>query len=224
MKAMILAAGRGERMRPLTDSVPKPLAAVAGRPLIAYHLDNLARAGVVEVIINLAWLGGQIREALGGGERYGVRIRYSDEGDHALESGGGIFNALPLLGNEPFLVVNADTWTDLPFGELSIEPDADAHLVLVKSPAHLPKGDFGLDGARVVVRDSERFTYTGYGVYRPELFAGCAPGKFPLYPLLTRAIAAGRLRGHVYGGEWYEIGTVQLLAEMDARLRARGSA
>lgn len=221
MKAMILAAGRGERMRPLTDSVPKPLAAVAGRPLIAYHLENLARAGIREVVINLAWLGGQIREALGEGERYGVRIRYSDEGAHALESGGGIFNALHLLGNEPFLVVNADTWTDLPFGELAIEPDADAHLVLVKSPPHLPKGDFGLDGDRVVLRDTGRFTYTGYGVYRPELFAGCEPGKFPLYPLLTRAIAAGRLRGHVYGGEWYEIGTVQLLAEMDARLRTR---
>lgn len=221
MKAMILAAGRGERMRPLTDSLPKPLAPVAGQPLISYHLQSLARAGIRDAVINLAWLGGQIRAALGDGERYGVRIHYSDEGDQALESGGGIFNALPLLGNAPFLVINADTWTDLPFGELGVEADADAHIVLVKSPPHLPKGDFGLDGSQVVMRDTGRFTYTGYGVYRPEFFAGCAPGKFPLYPLLARAIAAGRLRGHVYGGEWYEIGTVQLLAQMDARLRAR---
>lgn len=221
MKAMILAAGRGERMRPLTDSIPKPLAPVAGRPLISYHLESLGRAGIRDVVINLAWLGGQIRAALGTGEAHGVRITYSDEGAHALESGGGIFHALPLLGPEPFLVINADTWTDVPFGELALEPDADAHIVLVKSPPHLARGDFGLDGDRVVERDQDRFTYAGYGVYRPEIFAGCTPGKFPLLPLMRRAIAAGRMRGHVHPGEWYEIGTVQLLAEMDARLRAR---
>jgi MurNAc alpha-1-phosphate uridylyltransferase len=175
------------------------------------------------VVINLAWLGGKIREALGDGSAQGVRIQYSDEGAQALETGGGIFKALPLLGNEPFLVINGDTWTDLPFGQLRLEPDADGHLVLVPSPPHLWRGDFGLEGTHVVERDTERFTYSGYGVYRPELFAGCAPGKFSLVPLLRRAIAAGRLRGQVYRGEWYEIGTMPLLAEMDARLRARGA-
>jgi MurNAc alpha-1-phosphate uridylyltransferase len=221
MKAMVLAAGRGERMRPLTDTIPKPLAPVAGRPLIGYHLASLARAGICDIVINLAWLGGQIREVLGEGEDYGVRIRYSDEGPEALETGGGIFNALPLLGTEPFLVVNGDTWTDMDFGSLTLEPGADARIVLVPNPPHHPRGDFGLDGERVVERDSDRLTYSGVGVYRPELFAGCSPGKFPLAPLLKRAIAAGRLSGQLHSGQWVDIGTLQRLAELDARLQAR---
>jgi MurNAc alpha-1-phosphate uridylyltransferase len=221
MKAMVLAAGRGERMRPLTDTIPKPLAPVAGRPLIGYHLASLARAGIRDIVINLAWLGGQIREVLGEGEDYGVRIRYSDEGPEALETGGGIFNALPLLGTEPFLVVNGDTWTDMDFGSLTLEPGADARLVLVPNPPHHPRGDFGLDCERVVERDSDRLTYSGVGVYRPEFFAGCSPGKFPLYPLLKRAIAAGRLSGQMHHGQWLDIGTLQRLAELDARLQAQ---
>jgi N-acetyl-alpha-D-muramate 1-phosphate uridylyltransferase len=220
MKAMVLAAGRGERMRPLTDTIPKPLAPVAGRPLIGYHLRRLAHAGIRDIVINLAWLGGQIREVLGEGEDYGVRIRYSDEGE-ALETGGGIFNALPLLGTEPFLVVNGDTWTDLDFASLSLPPDADALIVLVPNPPHHPRGDFGLAGEQVVERDSGRFTYSGFGVYSPAFFAGCSPGKFPLLPLLKRAIAQGRLRGRLHLGEWLDIGTLERLAELDARVRSQ---
>ncbi len=190
MKALVLAAGRGERMRPLTDRVPKPLLPVAGRPLIAYHLDALARAGVRDVVINVSWLGERIRAALGDGARYGVRIAYSDEGAQALETGGGIRNALPLLGREAFLVVNGDTWSDFDFRTLTLDPEVDgaalARLVLVENPAHHRHGDFGLEGDRIVERATARLTYSGIGIYRPELFAGSQPGKFPLKPLLER--------------------------------------
>jgi N-acetyl-alpha-D-muramate 1-phosphate uridylyltransferase len=218
---MVTAAGRGERMRPLTDTLPKPLAQVAGKPLIGYHLEALARAGIGDVVINLSWLADRVRTALGDGSAYGVRIHYSDEGPHALEVGGGIFNALPLLGPDPFLVVNGDTWTDMDFGRLALPADADALLVLVNSPPHLALGDFGLAREWIVERDTERFTYSGVGVYRPEFFAGCSPGKFPMLPLMKRAIAARRLRGELYRGEWYEIGTMKLLEELDVRLRER---
>jgi MurNAc alpha-1-phosphate uridylyltransferase len=224
MKAIVLAAGRGERMRPLTDTIPKPLAPVAGKPLIGYHLRALARAGVREVVINLAWLGSQIRAALGDGAAYGVRITYSDEGSTALETGGGIFNALPHLSPGPFLVINGDTWSDIDYGQLTLAPEADAHLVLASNPPHIPRGDFGLEGEHILERETDRFTYTGVGVYRPELFAGCSPGKFPLLPLLRRAIAARRLHGHVHRGEWFEIGTMKLLAELDSLVRARQAA
>lgn len=221
MKAMVLAAGRGERMRPLTDTCPKPLALIAGKPLIGYHLEALARAGIRDVVINLSWLAGHIRAALGDGSAYGVSIQYSDEGPQALETGGGIFNALPLLGPGPFLVVNGDTWTDMDFGRLALEPDADACLVLVNNPPHIPRGDFGLEGGWVVERETERFTYSGVGLYRPEFFSGCTPGKFPMFPLMRRAIAARRLRGQLYRGEWFEVGTMKLLAELDERIRGR---
>lgn len=218
---MLLAAGRGERLRPMTDSLPKPLVEVAGRPLIAYHLEALARAGVSDVVVNLSWLGGRIRAALGGGERYGLRIAYSEEGPEPLETGGGILRALPLLGARPFLVVNADIWTDADFSRyLVLEDDADARIVLAPNPPHHPHGDFGVDGGVVVERDSERFTYTGIGVYRPEFFAGCRPGKFPLLPLLKRAIAARRLRGEVFRGEWHDAGSPERLAWLDAHVRA----
>jgi N-acetyl-alpha-D-muramate 1-phosphate uridylyltransferase len=221
MKAMLLAAGRGERMRPLTDRTPKPLLPVAGKPLIAYHLEALASAGVREVIVNLSWLGERIRAALGDGGRYGLTIRYSNEGAVALETGGGIFKALPLLGPAPFLVVNADTWHDIDFKHLALTEDADAHLVLVSNPAHHPRGDFGLQGDRVVERETQRLTYTGVGVYRPEFFAGCSAGRFPLRPLLDRAIAAGRLRGEWHRGEWCDVGTAERLAALEARLATR---
>lgn len=221
---MLLAAGRGERLRPLTDTLPKPLVAVAGKPLIVYHLEALAKAEVREVVINLSWLGEQIRAALGDGSRYGVRIAYSEEGPVPLEAGGGIHRALPLLGSGPFLVVNADVWTDMEFTRVPIlDEGADAHLMLAPNPPHHPRGDFGLEGELVVERDTDRYTYTGVGVYRPELFKGCAPGKFPLLPLLKRAIAARRLRGEVYRGEWLDIGSPDRLAALDARERnARG--
>ncbi len=220
MKAMVLAAGRGERMRPITDTVPKPLVRVGGRPLIAWHLAALARAGVREVVINLSWLGEQLRAALGAGADFGVRLIYSEEGPVPLETGGGIFRALPLLGPEPFLVLSGDIWTDLDFGRLRLEPEAHAHLVLIPNPPHHPGGDFGLEGDVVVPGDSERLTYANVGIYRPEFFAGCAPGRFPLLQPLNRAIAARLVRGQVHRGAWSDVGTPERLAQLEARLSA----
>jgi MurNAc alpha-1-phosphate uridylyltransferase len=217
---MLLAAGRGERMRPLTDAVPKPLLQVGGRALINWHLAALARAGIREVVINLSWLGAQLRAALGDGRDLGVSISWSDEGPVALETGGGIFRALPLLGPEPFLVVNADIWTDIDFGRLQLPAGGHAHLVLVPNPLHHPRGDFGLEGNRVVNRESERLTYSGVGVYDPAFFGGCNPGRFPLLPLLNRAIAAERMSGEVHHGQWCDVGTAQRLADLSARLSA----
>jgi N-acetyl-alpha-D-muramate 1-phosphate uridylyltransferase len=213
-RAMLLAAGRGDRMRPLTDQLPKPLLPVRGKPLIVYHLERLARAGVHDVVINVAWLGERIRAALGDGAAFGLSIRYSEEGAQALETGGGIFQALPFLGSEPFLVVNADVFTDFDFGALSIAPEAWAHLVLVPNPVQHPQGDFALDDGRVVETGSTRWTYSGIGLYRAELFDGCQPGRFPLLPLLRRAITAGRLSGEIYRGGWSDVGTVERLAAL----------
>jgi N-acetyl-alpha-D-muramate 1-phosphate uridylyltransferase len=217
MKALLLAAGRGERLRPVTDSLPKALVQVAGRPLIGYHLAALARAGIRDVVINTSWLAQQLHAALGDGAQYGVSISWSDEGPVPLETGGGIFRAMPLLAPGAFLVVNADIWTDIDFGTLAIEPDAWAHLVLVPNPAHHPRGDFALEEGRVIAADEDRFTYSGVGVYRPEFFAGCEPGRFPLLPLLNRAIAERRVRGHVHRGQWVDIGTPQRLAQIRAQ-------
>jgi N-acetyl-alpha-D-muramate 1-phosphate uridylyltransferase len=220
MKAMVLAAGRGERMRPITDTVPKPLVRVGGRPLIAWHLAALARAGVREVVINLSWLGEQLRAALGAGADFGLRITYSEEGPVPLETGGGIFRALPLLGPEPFLVLSGDIWTDIDLGGVQLEPEAQAHLVLIPNPPHHPRGDFGLEGNVVVQRDSERLTYANVGIYRPEFFAGCAAGRFPLLEPLNRAIAARLVRGEVHRGAWSDVGTPERLAQLEARLSA----
>ncbi len=215
MKAMVLAAGRGERLRPLTDHTPKPLLAVRGKPLIFWHLEALARAGVREVVVNLSWLGGAIRQALGGGEQFGLTIQYSEEPAGALEVGGGIFGALPLLGPAPFIVVNGDTYTDLDFAKLEIAPAALAHLVLVPNPEHHPGGDFVLQGREVSTGPGPRLTYSGIGVYRPELFAGCAAGRFPLLPVLREAIAARRLSGERYDGRWTDVGSAQRLAALN---------
>jgi MurNAc alpha-1-phosphate uridylyltransferase len=227
MKALVLAAGRGERMRPLTDKLPKPLLPVAGRPLIAYHLEALARAGIRDVVVNLAWLGERLRAALGDGTRYGVRISYSDEGAAALETGGGIFKALPQLLPGPFLVVNGDIWTDFDFRNLTLDPDVDAgavaRLVLVPNPAHHPAGDFALSGDVVVERSAACATFSGIGIYSPELFQGATPGKFPLAPLLKHAIAAGRVRGELYAGEWWDVGSAERLHALDTRLRTRAA-
>jgi MurNAc alpha-1-phosphate uridylyltransferase len=221
MKAMVLAAGRGERMRPITDRIPKPLVPVAGKPLIVYHLEALARAGVREVVINLAYRGAQIREALEDGSRYGVRIAYSEEGPDPIETGGGIFKALPLLGAQPFIVVNGDIWTDFNVASLPpLDDGAHARLVMVPNPPHVARGDFALDGDHLVESDKDdRFTYSGIGVFSPELFHDCQPGKFPLRPLLSRAIAARKLKGQVYRGVWLDIGTPERLAELEASLR-----
>ena len=228
---MILAAGRGERMRPLTDRVPKPLLEVGGRSLIEWLLGALARAGFREVVVNHAWLGEQIPAALGDGRRFGLQIRYSPEGE-ALESGGGILRALPLLGPEPFLVVNGDIWTDFDFSRLPLlDEQALASLILVPNPPQHPRGDFALvpgatasldvlaDPERLAAADAPpRFTFAGIGVYRPEFFAGCTDGRFPLLPLLRRAAAAQRLRGRVYQGLWFDIGTPERLRDLDERL------
>ncbi len=217
---MILAAGRGERMRPITDTVPKPLVRVGGRALIAWHLAALAHAGIREVVINLSWLGEQLRAALGTGADFGVRITYSEEGAVPLETGGGIFRALPLLGPEPFLVLSGDIWTDINFGRLRLEPETDAHLVLIPNPPHHPRGDFALEGDLVVNRDGERLTYANVGIYRPEFFAGCTAARFPLLQPLNRAIAARRVRGELHRGAWCDVGTPERLAQLEASVSA----
>ncbi|MDH5180542.1 MAG: nucleotidyltransferase family protein [Gammaproteobacteria bacterium] len=218
MKAIILAAGRGERMRPLTDSTPKPLLKVNDRALIEYHLANLLQAGITSVVINHAWLGRQIEEYLGDGSRYGVSIRYSPEGE-ALETGGGLFNALPLLGDGPFIAVNGDIWTDYPLQSLPREPDGLAHLVVVNNPPQHPNGDFALDGDRLLSEGEPKFTFSGIGVYRPELLDGQTAGKFPLAPILREAMANRLISGEHYYGQWYDIGTPQRLAVLDQQLR-----
>jgi MurNAc alpha-1-phosphate uridylyltransferase len=222
MKAMILAAGRGERMRPLTDTVPKPLLAAGGSRLIEYHLRALALAGIDEVVINHAHLGAQLEAYLGDGARYGVRIAYSPEGERGLETGGGILQALPLLGAAPFIVVNGDTWTDYPFAHLPQAPAGLAHLVLVPNPEHHPAGDFTLMDGYIGNEAAARHTFSGIGVYRPELFAACRPGVFPLAPLLRAAAAHGEVSGELYTGGWMDIGTPERLAELERRLTERG--
>jgi MurNAc alpha-1-phosphate uridylyltransferase len=218
MKAMILAAGRGNRMRPLTDRVPKPLLEAGGRPLIQYHIERLAAAGIRDIVINHAHLGGQIEATLGDGSRFGVRIRYSPE-HTALETGGGIFNALPLLGPEPFLVINGDIWSDLEPAGLRLRETDLAHLVLVDNPPHHPSGDFALADGRVQADGDRRLTFSGVGVYSPALFADCCPGAFPLAPLLRAAMAEGRVGGEHHAGRWLDIGTPARLAELDRLLR-----
>jgi len=220
MKAFILAAGRGERMRPLTDHTPKPLLPAGGKPLIVWHLERLAAAGFKEIVVNHAHLGSQIEAALGDGAQWGLHIQYSPEPPGALETAGGIAAALPLLGNEPFLVVNGDVYCDIDFGRF-LKSTADAHLVMVPNPAHHNGGDFSLDGARVVYANGEQtFTYSGIAVFTPAFFAGVKPGSImKLRPLLDAAIAAGKLTGERHTGRWVDVGTPQRLAELDQELR-----
>ena len=220
MKAMILAAGRGERMRPLTDHTPKPLLDAGGKPLIVHHIEALQAAGFRKLVINLAHLGGQIRAILEDGAAFGVDIVYSQEPEGALETGGGIFNALPLLGDSPFLVVNGDIWTDYPFAELPPSLTGLAHLVLVDNPPHHPQGDFALEHGRVEDLGALRLTFSGISILHPALFAGCSPGRFPLAPLLRRAMAAGQVSGERYRGVWRDIGTPERLARLDRLLRS----
>ncbi len=220
MVVMILAAGRGERMRPLTDTTPKPLLPVGGRPLIEWHLQALAEAGFRDVVINHAWLGAQIEQRLGNGERFGLRIRYSPEPAGALETAGGIVNALPLLGDGPFVVINGDIWTDYPLAQLPRSLGEDlAHLVLVDNPPQHPQGDFVLQEGRVVADAEPCLTFSGIGVYAPQLFAGLEPGVRPLAPLLRAAMGEQRVGGEHYRGRWFDIGTPERLAELDRMLR-----
>ncbi|MBB3243015.1 MurNAc alpha-1-phosphate uridylyltransferase [Pseudomonas sp. Tn43] len=222
MKAMILAAGKGERMRPLTLTTPKPLVRVGGAPLIEYHLRALATAGFREIVINHAWLGQQIEDYLGDGSRYGVSIQYSAEGE-PLETGGGIFRALPLLGDEAFVVVNGDIWTDYDFSVLHQPIAGLAHLVLADNPAHHPNGDFTLiDGHVQDGRpDTSTLTYSGIAVLHPQLFGGCSAGAFKLAPLLRKAMADGQVTGERLNGHWVDVGTHERLAEVEALIEAR---
>jgi len=205
--AMILAAGRGERMRPLTDTTPKPLLPVGGKPLMAWHLERLAAAGIRRVIVNHAHLGQKIEQALGDGASWGLKILYSAE-RRALETAGGICKALPLLGEAPFLVINGDVFTDLAFDTLRLPPRALAHLVLVDNPPHHPEGDFhlGADGT-LSPQGEPRLTYSGIGLYHPRLFAGCKAEPAPLAPLLRRWMACGKVTGQHHTGRWLDVGT-----------------
>ena len=222
MKAMILAAGRGERMRPLTDSTPKPLLEVGGKPLIVWHIEKLARAGFTELVINHAHLGGQIVAALGDGSRFGVSIRYSPEIE-ALETAGGIANAMPLLGTDPFLVVNGDIFCDYDFSNLPRElGEFSAWLVLVDNPEHHPGGDFVLKQGKVLDEGECKLTFSGIGVYRPEMFAAIVCGaKARLAPLLREHMEAGRVGGEHHYGRWLDIGTPLRLQELDMELREK---
>jgi MurNAc alpha-1-phosphate uridylyltransferase len=233
MKAMILAAGRGERMRPLTDHTPKPLLMVGGKPLIVWHIENLARAGICELVINHAHLGAQIEQALGDGSLFGARIRYSGEGT-ALETAGGIAYALPLLGDEPFAVVNGDIFCDYDFAKLCeraarLKSNGDAaHLVLVNNPPQHPNGDFGLADSRVsdprssaLSPQPSTLTFSGIGLYQPTLFANIPRGsKAALAPMLRAQIALGKVSGEHHQGLWVDVGTPQRLAELDTQVCA----
>lgn len=218
---MILAAGRGERMRPLTDQTPKPLLEVGGKPLIQYHIEALRDAGFRELVVNHAHLGNQIVERLGDGAQFGVHITYSAEPEGALETGGGIKQALPLLGEQPFLVINGDIWTDYPYQQLYREPEGLAHLVLIDNPPHHVQGDFQLNGRRVTTDGENKLTFSGIGLYRPDLFADSPGGAFPLAPLLRRAMQTGQVCGEYYQGRWLDIGTPQRLAELNRELLRR---
>ncbi len=243
MKALIFAAGLGERMRPLTDRTPKPLLPVGGKPLIAWHLEKLAACGIEEVVINVSWLADQFPQALGDGSRWGLRIHYSHEGATPLETGGGMLHALPLLSESPgcdesFMLVNGDIWTDFDFASLPREPAGLAHLVMVDRPPQATQGDFALDGDGQVRCDgAHRLTYAGIGVYRPQLLDGwrqhCTdaganehPPRFRLAPILRAHMATGQIRGEHHPGRWTDVGTPQRLADLEVSLggRAAGSA
>lgn len=231
MKALIFAAGLGERMRPLTDTTPKPLLQVGGKRLIEWHLEKLAACGIDDVVINTSWLATQFPEVLGDGARWGLRIRYSYEGATPLETGGGMLHALPLLGDEPFLLVNGDVWTDLDFATLPREPEGLAHLVMVDCPPQATQGDFALDADGHVRSDGpQRLTYAGIGVYRPQLMDGWRehsrdagaddnPPRFRLAPILRAHMADGRIHGRHHRGRWTDVGTPERLARLDAELR-----
>ena len=233
MKALIFAAGLGERMRPLTDHTPKPLLRVGGKPLIAWHLEKLAAMGVRDVVINTSWLASQFPQVLGDGGQWGLNLAFSYEGTVPLETGGGMHHVLPLLGQGPFIAINGDIWTDHDFSTLPREPLGDAHLVMVDNPAHNPNGDFVLDdGGSLQATGDTRLTFSGIGVYRPALLedwrktlgdaAGVdeVPPRFKLAPLLRRSIADGRVTGEQHLGRWTDVGTPQRLAQLDHELTA----
>ncbi|MCV6604988.1 MAG: nucleotidyltransferase family protein [Porticoccaceae bacterium] len=226
MKAMILAAGYGKRMRPLTETTPKPLLKVGGKPLIQYHIERLSAAGITELVINTAWLGQQVQNYVGDGSRFGVQVLWSPETE-PLETGGGIYAAQPLLGEQPFLVVNGDIWTDYPFRQLAqrgLAEDEQAHLVLVPNPPQHPAGDFVVDpGDRVnypTGADQQTYTFSGISLQRPQSFAQYQPSQaaFPLWDILRPKMSAGEVSGQLYSGQWWDIGTVDRLQALDKKL------
>ncbi|PCI70500.1 MAG: mannose-1-phosphate guanylyltransferase [Piscirickettsiaceae bacterium] len=219
MKVMILAAGRGERMGALTEFRPKPLLRVAGKSLIEHHIMALKEAGFSQFVINIAYRGQQIINALGTGEKWGVDIVYSNEGDEALETGGGIHKALPLLGDTHFLLVNADVWTNYPFANLQDKTSKLMHLVLVPNPEHHLQGDFVLSKGDVIEQGEKMLTYGGIGVYHPELFHRHSPGKFPLAPIIREAIQCQQVTGELYDKAWVDVGTPERLTDVEARLK-----
>jgi len=218
MKAMILAAGRGERLRPLTDKIPKPLIKVAGKSLIEYHIENLARSGIKEVIINTAWLAEKIHQQLDDGTKYGVNIQYSDEGT-AMETAGGIINALPLLGDEPFLVVNGDINCDFDFSTLDkLKDGIQAHLILVTNPEHNPQGDFSLQNDMIKNSGETMYTFSGIGIYSVTFFAEQQSGISPLAPLIRSKSDENLVSGQLHSGRWTDVGTIERLNELDEQL------
>lgn len=226
MKAMILAAGLGNRMRPLTLTTPKPLLAVGDKPLIVWHIEALKKAGITDIVINTAWLGDKLHEALGDGSVYGVKIFWSDE-DEPLETAGGIHKALPLLGDEPFLLVNGDIWLRYDFQTLAKKSLGDnlAHLVLVANPPQHPNGDFAFsrdsDSPLIQSTGDERYTFAGVSILSPRLFAGLSAGKAALAPLLRQAITEERVTGEYFAGAWVDVGTPERLADLDAAIRTQ---
>jgi MurNAc alpha-1-phosphate uridylyltransferase len=218
MRAMILAAGRGERLRPLTDHTPKPLLKVAGKPMIEYHLENLAKAGFASVVINTGHLGDQLPAALGDGRRWGLAIRYSEEPPEALETGGGIFNALPLLGSEPFAVLSGDTWCDFQLDALRNVKCDYAHLVMVPNPPHHTDGDFSLQHGRLRTTGPHRCTFSGIAVYHPRMFAGCQPGRWRITQLLRNTADTQLVTGQLHQGHWFDSGTPERLAALRTQL------
>jgi N-acetyl-alpha-D-muramate 1-phosphate uridylyltransferase len=217
-RALVLSAGRGERMRPLTLATPKPLLEAGGKALIRWHLEALARAGFGEVAVNVSWLGAKLRAALGDGSAFGLAIRWFEEGDEPLEVAGGIRNALDYLGPEPFMVVNGDIFADYPLPPPAPAAGLLAHLVLVPNPPEHPRGDFGLECGELRHAGAPAYTYAGIASFRPELFSALAPGKHRLRPLLERALLAGRVSAEVHRGQWTDVGTPDRLAALDARL------
>ncbi len=221
MQALILAAGKGERMRPLTLVKPKPLLEVCGTTLIEHHILNLKKAGFTDIVINISWLAQQIMNKLGSGNQYGVKIRYSFEGDEPLETGGGMYKALSLLDKEPFLVVNGDIKTDIDFTCIKAIPNMLAHLVMVSNPNHNPNGDFFLDEKQLLsfVDSSKKQTYSGIGIYNPKLFEHSQPGKFSVVPLLKEAMSQKMVSGQFYKGQWDDIGTIERLTQINTNCK-----
>jgi len=219
MRAMILAAGRGERLRPLTDQTPKPLLEVGGKPLIEHHLEKLANAGFREVVINLDHLGDMIRGTLGDGSRWGLTIHYSPEPAGALGTGGGIARALPLLGDAPFAIINGDVFSHYPLARLRAIKCDQAHLVLVPNPAHNPNGDFALSGGYVSAEGQPLLTFSGISVYHPRFFSAATSGSFSVVPMLQAAMAAQSVTGELFRGDWYDIGTIERLDALRGHLK-----